>query len=289
MTTASQQVAVITGASSGIGKAAARQLAALGWRVIGIGRDPQRCAAAEAEIRAAAADGASVEMIRADLGSLAETARVADEIAARTDRVDALLNNAGGVVGEYRLTPEGHEATFASNHLAPFLLTRKLMPLLEATAAKAGAGKVRVIGVSSSGHRQCQEMNWDDLGFSGNYSTGAAYCQAKLANILFTRELARRAAAAGIVAHAMHPGVVASNFGADSREMAAYMQTQTHRADTPEQAAQTLVWLATAEEPGNTTGGYWHQRAEEGPASQALDDDAARRLWEKSEQMVRPY
>lgn len=289
MSNASHQVAVVTGASSGIGKAAARQLAAMGWRVIGVGRDPERCAAAEAEIRAAAAGNGDVSMIRADLSSLGDAARAAGEILALTDRLNALLNNAGGIVGDYRLTTEGHEETFAGNHLGPFLLTAKLMPLLEATAAQEGPGKVRIVTVSSSGHAHFPAIAFDDLNWTKGFNSGAAYCQAKLANVLFTRELARRAAAAGIVAHAMHPGVVASNFGNNAAEMKQYMQAQAHRAATPEQAADTLVWLATADEPGGSTGGYWHQRQQEIPSAAAQDDAQARRLWEVSEEMVAAY
>lgn len=285
----SQQVAVVTGASSGIGRAAAKALAAMGWRIIGVGRDPQRSNAAEAEIRAAATGPGEVSMIRADLSSLADASRAACEILALTGQIDVLLNNAGGIVGEHRLTAEGHEATFAGNHLGPFLLTTKLMPLLEETAAHQGPGKVRIVTVSSAGHAHFPAMAFDDLNWAKGFNSGAAYCQAKLANILFTHELARRTAAAGIVAHAMHPGVVASNFGNEAHEMKAYMQAQAHRAATPEAAADTLVWLATADAPGRSTGGYWHQRQQEAPSQAAQDDEQARRLWQISEELTAGY
>ncbi|MET0180527.1 MAG: SDR family NAD(P)-dependent oxidoreductase [Novosphingobium sp.] len=282
-----QRVAVVTGASAGIGKAAAKALAATGWHVIGVGRDPARTAAAEAEIRAAAAQGGRVDMIRADLSSLADTSRTAEEIVALTNRLDALLNNAGGVVAEREVTPEGHEATLAGNHLAPFLLTRKLMPLLEATAARTGPGAVRVVGVSSSAHEHCPAIRWDDLAYAQSYNGSAAYCHAKLANLLFTHELAKRVAAHGIVAHAMHPGVVASNFASHCDPgMQAYMESIKDRSMSPEQAADTLVWLATAEEPGRSTGRYWHQRELVAPSAAATDDAEARRLWDVSEQLV---
>lgn len=282
------QVAVVTGASAGVGKAAAKALIAQGWHVIGVGRDPDRCAAAEAELRAL--PGADFTMIRADLSLLSETARAAGEIARIAPRIDALLNNAGGVHAERVITPEGFEATFASNHLAPFLLTQKLMPNLEATAAARGPGKVRVVAVSSTGHEHCDGINWDDLTFAEGFVGGAAYCHAKLANILFTRELARRAAASGIVAHAMHPGVVASNFASHcDGPMRAYMESIVDRSVSPEAAAVTLVWLATDEEPGRSTGRYFHDRQELSPSPAALDDDTARRLWETSEAMVAGY
>jgi NAD(P)-dependent dehydrogenase (short-subunit alcohol dehydrogenase family) len=285
----SARVAVVTGASSGIGKAAAKALAQQGWRVIGVGRDPERTATAEAEIRAAAAPATAVDMIRADLSSLADTARAADAINAMTDRLDVLINNAGGIVGEHTITAEGHEATFAGNHLAPFLLTRKLLTLLEAAAKQEGPGKVRILAVSSTGHEHCPAINFDDLNWANGYNSGGAYCQAKLANVLFTRELARRVGDAGIVSHAMHPGVVASNFGSDAKEMREYMKTQAFRADTPEQAAETLVWLAANEQPGRSTGGYWHRKEEATPSEAGRDDEAARRLWELSEELVAGY
>jgi NAD(P)-dependent dehydrogenase (short-subunit alcohol dehydrogenase family) len=282
------RVAIVTGASAGIGKAAAKALVMMGWRVIGVGRDPGRCDTAEAEIRAL--PNADFAMVRADLSLLSETARAARAIAELTPRVDALLNNAGGLYAERVITSEGHEATFAANHLAPFLLTKKLMPELRATAASAGPGMVRVVGVSSSGHEHCSGMNWQDLGFAEGFVGAAAYCHAKLANLLFTRELARRAAPDGIVAHAMHPGVVDSNFASHGdAPMQEYMASIKDRSLTPEEAADTLVWLASAEEPGRSTGLYFHQRQAIDPAPSAQDDDAARRLWEVSDELVAGY
>ncbi|MDB5972196.1 MAG: short chain dehydrogenase family protein [Hydrocarboniphaga sp.] len=282
------RVAVVTGASSGVGKAAAKALAAQGWRVIGLGRDAARCAAAEAELRASAAPGAQVEMLRADFSLLADTARAAREVIAGTDRIDVLLNNAGGVAHEMRMTSEGNEASFVSNHLGPFLLTQRLLPLLCATAAVSEPGTVRIIATSSIGHNNCPGIDWEDLQRTRNFSTGGAYTNAKLANILFTRELARRYASLGIVAHAMEPGVVlASNFVSHADAgMQRYMATLTDVAVTPEQAAETLVFLATATEPGQTSGGYYAQ-CKPAPSSAASQDAAtAERLWIESEALA---
>lgn len=280
-----QPVAVVTGASAGIGKATATMLAAKGWHIIGVGRDPQRSAAAEADIRAAAAPGAVVEFLRGDFSLMADVKRIADEITARTGRLDVLINNAGGVRDKLYMTAEGTEATFAANHLAPFLLTRELTPLLKATAANSPAASVRVLAVSSSGHRMSQGLNWDDLQSIGNFIPAVAYCQAKLANILFTRELARRAAADGIVAQAMHPGVVDSNFASHGDEG---MQAHMAAAPTvpPSEPAETLVWLATAPEAGAQPGRYFHRKAEEVPSDVALDASAAARLWTESEALL---
>jgi NAD(P)-dependent dehydrogenase (short-subunit alcohol dehydrogenase family) len=290
MTTSRQRrVAVVSGASSGIGKAAARALASKGWRVFGLGRDAARCASAEAEIRAAAQPGTPVDMLRADLSLLAETARVAEDLIARTDRIDVLINNAGGVANQIRMTAEGNEATFAGNHLGPFLLTNRLLPLLRATAAASSPGAVRIIATSSIGHHHSPAMDWDDIQRIRNFTTGGAYTNAKLANVLFTRALAQRLAGDGIVAHAMEPGVVlASNFVSHADEaMQRYMATLNDRAVSPEEAAATLVWLATAPDAGQTSGGYYYQCKPAPISAAAQDDAAAERLWIESEALVK--
>jgi NAD(P)-dependent dehydrogenase (short-subunit alcohol dehydrogenase family) len=216
---------------------------------------------------------------------MSEVARAAREIAALAPSIDVLINNAGGVRDRLVVTADGTEATFAANHLAPFLLTRELLPVLRATARSRPPGTVRVIAVSSSGHAFCAGMNWDDLNLLGSFSTAAAYCQAKLANILYTREFHSRAAADGIVAQCMHPGVVDSNFMSHADEvMRNYMKTQ--QAQSPEHAAHTLVFLATSPEAGRDGGRYFHDGAEVAPAPQALDRAAARRLWEETEKLL---
>jgi NAD(P)-dependent dehydrogenase (short-subunit alcohol dehydrogenase family) len=281
---AARRVALITGASSGIGKSTAIKLVARGWQVIGVGRDPRRSAAAEAEISAAAPAG-GFTMLRADFTVMAEVKRVADQVGNRTGRLDVLVNNAGGVRDRQYITAEGTEATFAANHLAPFLLTRELMPLLTASAAVTPAGTTRVIAVSSSAHRMIDALDWGDLQSLGGFQPAFAYGRAKLATILFTRELARRAEPDGIVAQVMHPGRVASNFAAHGDEgMRAYMAT----ADTvpPDEPAETLTWLATEPEGGHPGGRYFYQKAEETPAAAAQDDAAARRLWADSETLL---
>lgn len=282
------RVAVVTGASSGIGKAAAKTLLQRGWRVIGLGRDTGRCIAAELELRAAAAPGAKAEMIRADLALMADTARAVRDVTARTDRIDVLINNAGGVGNQMVITPEGNEATFAGNHLGHFLLTNRLLPLLRAAAASAGAGAARIISVSSVGHHSCPGIDWNDLQRIRSFNSGGAYTNAKLANVLFTRALARRLEGDGIVAHAMEPGVVlASNFVSHAEEsMQRYMATLTDVAVSPEEAADTLLWLATAHEPGQSSGGYYYRR-QPAPVSAAAQDDAtAERLWIESEALI---
>ena len=281
---AERRVALVTGASSGIGKSTAIKLVARGWRVIGVGRDPRRSAAAEAEIAAAAGDG-GFTMVRADFTLMAEVKRAADEVASRTGRLDVLINNAGGVRDRQIVTAEGTEATFAANHLAPFLLTRELMPLLTASAAAQPPGTTRVIAVSSTAHRMIDALDFGDLQSLGGFQPAFAYGRAKLASILFTRELARRAGPYGIVAQAMHPGRVASNFASHGDEgMRAYMAAA--ETVSPDEPAETLTWLATEPQGGRPGGRYFYQKAEETPSPAAHDDAAASRLWAESETLL---
>lgn len=276
---------VITGASSGIGKASAETFARMGWHVIGTGRDPQRCVQTEAQLRALAPAGGRVDFLRGDFEDMREVRRMAAAIAALTDRIHVLVNNAGGVRDAFYRTTEGLEATFAANHLAPFVLTRELLPLLERAAQDSPAGTVRIIAVSSSGHMGCAGMRWDDLMMGQDFAPTTAYCQAKLANLLFTRELDRRVEGKGIVAQAMHPGRVGSNFASHGDQaMQSYMAAND--CIPPEQPARTIAWMATAPEAGRPGGRYFHDMAEVESAPQARDDEAAARLWRESERMI---
>lgn len=280
----SERVAVVTGASSGIGKTTAKALAAQGWRVIGVGRDPQRSAAAEAEIRAASSSGA-VDMIRADLSRMAQARRAAADVAALTDRIDVLINNAGGMCKAQVMTEEGLEENFASNHLGPFLFTRELLPLLRRAAADSPRGGVRILNTSSDASEMVPGMDFDDLQSLGRFSPGLAYCRGKLANVLFARGLAQRLADDGVVAHAMHPGAVDSNFISHADEQA-QATIRSYKLLGEEEGADTLIWLATAEEPGRTSGGYFFQRAPRTPNPTVEDVAQVERLWTESEKLL---
>jgi NAD(P)-dependent dehydrogenase (short-subunit alcohol dehydrogenase family) len=279
------RVAVVTGASSGIGKETAKALAAQGWHVIAVGRDPARSAAAEADIRAAAAVGGKVTMLRADLSLLREAARLARDIAGVTDRIDVLVNNAGGMANRLVMTDEGNEANFTGNHLGPFLLTERLLPLLRHAALDAPKGSVRIINTSSDASEMIPTLNLGDMQNLGNFSVGAAYCGSKLANVLHSRALAWRLADAGIIAHSMHPGTVDSNFFADvPAETRAYTDglEKMNEAD----GADTLIWLATSEAAGEQSGTYWHKREPRAPNPLIDDKDFIEKFWMASEELV---
>lgn len=284
MTSNTPRVAVITGASSGIGLETAKALAGQGLRIIAVGRDRQRCAAAETAI-VAASSGAPVTMLVADLSLLRRAADLADEIAALTDRIDVLVNNAGGMASELVMTEEGYEASFAGNHLGPFVLTNRLLPLLRRAAADSSPGSVRIINTASDGSEMIPGLNLDDMQNLDNYSNGLAYCSAKLANVLFARALAGRLRADGIVAHSMHPGTVDSNFFTHTDDT---VQERYRDVDklTSGEGADTLIWLATADAPGETSGGYFYQRAPRTPHPLIDDDAFIERFWDATEALV---
>jgi len=278
------RVAIVTGASSGIGKEVAKALAGQGWRVIGTGRDPDRIAAATAEIAACSPTG-QVEMIRADLSLLAQARDTARRIAGLTDRIDLLVNNAGGMAREKVMTSEGLEANFAGNHLGPFVLTKALLPLLRATAKGSAPGAVRILNTASDASEMIPGIDLDDLQRLERFSPGLAYCTGKLANVLFARALAQRLDSAGIAAHAVHPGAVDSNFFASAPPDTQARSRDLDKASEAE-GADTLVWLATAADGAQTNGGYWFRRTLRPPNPVALDQAVLDRFWDESERLT---
>lgn len=279
MASGQQRTAVVTGASSGIGLVVARELARQGWRVIGHGRDAGRTADAERVIRAAA-PGADVTMLRADLSVMEDVRRLGREIAERADAIDLLVNNAGGTPASRITTPDGFEQCFAANHLGPFLLTRELLPAIR----RAGAG-AQIINVSSIAHRFIKDMQWDDLQMEHGFDAEKAYSQSKLANILFTRALARRLADDGVRVNAVHPGFVQSNFASHGNAIVRLIyRLGALFALTPEQGADTILWLAGQPDPG--TGGYFAKRRPASLTPAASSDEGAERLWRVSETLL---
>ena len=274
------KTAVITGASSGIGLVVAQDLAKAGWRVIAHGRDPGRAAVAEQSIRAAACGG-DVDMLLADLSIMAEVARFANDVRAKTDKIDVLINNAGFSPSVRVDTVDGLEQCFAANHMAPFLLTNLLLPLVKA----AGPG-AQIINTASSAHSFIKDMKWDDLQQKASFSVNDAYTQSKLANILHARELARRVAPDGIRANAVHPGFVQSNFDSHGGLIVKLMYIVGKPWSlTPKQGADTIVWLAKGGAP-DVSGEYFVKRkiAKTTPAAQS--EESAARLWRISEDIL---
>lgn len=277
MTIGQRRTAVVTGASAGIGFVVARHLAGNGWRVIGVGRDAGRVAAAKEAIRAALPD-CDVTMLRADLSIMGDVRQLARAIAKKTDIVHLLVNNAGGTPARRVVTEDGFEQCFAGNHLGPFLLTKQLLPLIAAAGAQ-------IINVSSVAHRFIKDMQWDDLQMERKFDAGKAYSQSKLANILFTRALARRLADTWIRVNAVHPGFVQSNFASHGNAIVRMIyRLGTPFALTPEQGADTILWLAAQDNPGS--GGYFAKRRPAPLTPSAGSDQGAERLWQFSENLV---
>jgi len=270
------RVCVVTGASGGIGRAAAAGLARQGATVVLLVRSRERGQAARDEI-VRATPGADVQLVLADLSSMAEVRRAAREIESRFPRVHVLVNNAASFSWRRRKTPDGFEVQWAVNHLAPFLLTSRLLPRL------TGSAPARVVTVSSNSHFRGR-MAWDDLQMErGLYRGLAMYSRTKLANVLFTRELARRTRGTGVVANAMHPGVVATDLLLNGFPP---LKLLRRRFRTPEEGARTAVWLASSPEAAEMTGEYCIDERPVTPSPAARDDEAARRLWKVSAEMT---
>jgi NAD(P)-dependent dehydrogenase (short-subunit alcohol dehydrogenase family) len=217
----------------------------------------------------------------ADLGSQAEVRRLAAEVRERAPRLHVLLNNAGAIHMRRSLTADGHEATFAVNHLGPFLLTSLLEEHLRRRAP------ARVGNVSSAAHQGAPGMAWDDLMGEREYAGLRAYAQSKLANVLFTAELARRLERTGVTANSLHPGVVRTGFGRGAGGWLAWgVRIAAPFFLSPERGADTAVWLASAPEVAGVTGGYFVKRRPVTPSAAARDPEAARRLWAVSERLT---
>ncbi|HEY2276933.1 MAG TPA: SDR family NAD(P)-dependent oxidoreductase [Streptosporangiaceae bacterium] len=265
------QTIVITGASDGIGAAAARQLARRGEQVVLTGRSPAKTAAVAAELNA--------PYYVADFAELAQVRELAGTLAAEHPHIDVLANNAGGIFGARELTPDGFEKTFQVNHLAPFLLTTLLLPTLTASSAK-------VVQTSSSAAKLYGLIDIEDLQNEKKYSPNKAYGDAKLANILFTRELQRRYGPQGLSAVAFHPGVVATNFASDTTSFFRFVYHTPLKwlmATTARKAAGTLTFLAEGT-PGQTwqPGEFYADNKLARSNEQAYDDYLARELWDQS-------
>jgi len=271
---------LVTGASGGIGKATAVGLARLGARVGITGRDTARAEAAAADIRAAS-NNAAVDAFAADLSSQAEVRRVASEVLGRYPRLDVLVNNVGGFWAHRHVTADGLEHTFALNHLAPFLLTNLLLDRLKASAP------ARVITVSSGAHT-AGRLDFDDLQGEQKYSGQRAYNASKLANVMFTYELARRLQGSGVTANVLHPGVVRTSFGAEDQAAFFTILSPLIRPflKTTAQGAATSIYLASSPQVEGVTGQYFADGKPKQSSKSSYDTGVARRLWKVSADLV---
>jgi len=272
---------LITGATSGIGLAAAQALARRGAKLAIVARDDARGAAAVTSIEGEG--GSTVDLLHADLLSQASVRALAAEALERYPSIDVLINNAGAIFTQRELTADGIERTWALNHLAPFLLTTLLLDRLKASAPS------RIITTSSDAHKG-KLIPFDDLNAEQSYRGRGftRYGETKLANIMFTRELARRLEGTGVTTYTFHPGVVATGFNRNNGAMMkAAMMMIAPFVRSPRKAAQTLVWLADSPDVSKQTGGYYEDRALAVSSRQAQDPALAKRLWDVSEEQVR--
>jgi len=270
------RTAVVTGASGGIGLETARALAARDFHVLMVCRNAGKADATRVDIESTVS-GASLDVVLADLSSMEQVRRAADEITGRLDRLDVLVNNAGVVQRRPATTPEGLDLMVATNHLGPFLLTNLLLPLLQRSAPS------RIVNVASDAHK-FSRLHLDDLEHSRRapFLGMRRYGETKVMNILFTRELARRLAGSGVTANAVHPGAVATNLGEPPAWIAGlssrFMKTAT-------EGAATSIRVATDPALDGVTGHYFvnERQADQKLGRHARDDVAARALWARSE------
>lgn len=273
------KVIVITGATSGIGRVAAERLAGMGARLVLVARDKARGEVTLARL-SERAPGFAHSVHYADLSRLVEMKRVAAEIAAAESRIDVLINNAGALFSSRRVTEDGLELTFATNHMAYFVLTRRLRERLMASAP------ARVINTASDAHRGAR-LDFDDLQSATGYGGLKVYGRSKLCNILYTRALARRLADTGITANCLHPGFVATRFGDQSGGLLSYgIRVAKLFAISLERGADTIVYLASSPEVAHVSGGYFYKRRPSTPSKEARDDAAAERLWGETERLA---
>ena len=274
----SERIAIVTGASSGIGLHTALGLARTGLRVVMVGRDRGRIEAARRFV-AERSGSDRVAIGLADFSSLAQVRRLAGKILSADGRLDLLVNNAGLMSPKYRLSADGCELTFAVNHLAPFLLTNLLLDRLKASAP------ARIVTVASEAHRG-HRLDLSELAQPRDWGALRAYGRSKLCNILFTRELAGRLDGSGVFATCLHPGVVATAIGQRGGLTELVWRLMKPFMTSPEKGAETSLFLATIPDPVPFHGGYVIGKSLARPDPAALDRSLARRLWEESARLV---
>ena len=273
------KVVVITGATSGIGEVAAQRLAGMGARIVLVARDTARGQKTLTRLPSIGS-GSPHSIYYGDLSRISESKRVATEIAAAEPRIDVLINNAGAVFSTRRLTSDNLEETFATNHMAYFVLTLGLKANLLAAAP------ARVVSTASDAHKG-YTLDFDDLQAVKGYSAIRAYGRSKLCNILFTRELARRWSGTGVTANCLHPGFVATRFGDRSGGfLSGIVRIAKNFAISPEKGAETIVYLASSPDVSAISGDYFYKCRPATPTAGGRDDTAANRLWNESAKLA---
>lgn len=271
------KVLLITGATSGIGQVAATTLAKTGATVVIAGRDPDKARAVLDSLRVPTA-----HVLLADLSHRAGVEQLAADFLARFDRLDVLINNAGGIFSTRQLTADGLERTFGLNHMSYFRLTHHLLERLKSTP------NARIVNVASDAHKRTH-MHWDDLQFERSYPQygWVAYRQSKLCNVLFTRALAQRLSGSGVTVNSLHPGFVETGFARNNglgMNLVMWLTRPLQR--TPEKGAETVIWAATAPEAGQVSGRYFFDCKESQPTAEAQEERNAAKLWEISERLM---
>ena len=273
------KVVIVTGATDGIGLVTAHELAAMGAEVIVVGRNAEKGRGVVADIKSSSGNE-KVELMVADLSSMEEVRKLANEFKSKYKRLDVLVNNAGAVFQKRSESADGFEMTFALNHLNYFLLTNLLLETIKASAP------ARIINVSSGAHHG-EEINFEDLQNQNNYNGLSVYGQSKLANILFTKALAKRLEGIDVTTNAIHPGFVATRFGRNNGGLMGLFMPIAHLfARTPAQGAETLVYAASSPEVENVSGEYFVDSAVAPSSAASKDMEAAERLWQLSAEMV---
>jgi len=273
---------LITGATDGIGKQAAKELASMGAKVVIVGRNEEKCNQSIKEVSNYNGNS-QVNYLLADLSSMGEVKKLAEEFKAKYDRLDVLINNAGAAFLNRQVTGDGFEKTFATNHLAYFLLTASLLDMLKASSPS------RIINVSSNSHYN-GKIRFDDPHLKGFYFVMRAYSQSKLANVMHTYALARRLEGSGVTANCLHPGLVRTGIFRKVKGVKGLIEKiLLRKAISVEEGAETLVYLASSEDVAFESGNYYYKKKVRTTSARSYDIETQEKLWEMSEEMLKPW
>ena len=273
------KVCLVTGATDGIGKVSAQVLAKMGAKVIIVGRNPEKSAAVLAELRSSSGSE-NIDLLMADLAVMQEVRDLAEQVISRYDRLDVLLNNAGGYFTKHEITSDGLEMTFALNHMSYFLLTNKLMGLLKSSVP------ARIVNVSSDAHYGV-DIEFDNLNGEQDYKAWKAYQKSKLANVLFTYELLKKVPA-DLTVNCLHPGFVATNFGHNNGGFVSPILkiAKWISAIEPEDGAKTSIFLCSAPDVNGVSGKYFYKCQQKTSSRESRNMDTGKRLWQISSDLA---